>query len=117
MTHILEARNISKSFPGVVALDEVSLAVRGGGVHAVVGENGAGKSTLMKILSGVDRADTGHILLDGKVVEFASPRAAESAGVVIIHQEINLVPALSVAENIFLGREPSRLGFVDRRKL
>jgi ribose transport system ATP-binding protein len=117
MTHILEARNISKSFPGVVALDEVSLSVRSGAVHAVVGENGAGKSTLMKILSGVDRADAGQILLDGKVVEFASPRAAESAGVVIIHQEINLVPALSVAENIFLGREPSRFGFVDWRKL
>jgi ribose transport system ATP-binding protein len=117
MTHILEARNISKSFPGVVALDQVSLGVRGGGVHAVVGENGAGKSTLMKILSGVYRADAGRILLDGREVEFDSPRAAERAGVVIIHQELNLVPALSVAENIFLGREPTRFGFVDRRKM
>jgi ribose transport system ATP-binding protein len=117
MTHILEARNISKSFPGVVALDEVSLGVWGGSVHAVVGENGAGKSTLMKILSGVYRADAGRILLDGKAVEFTSPLVAERAGVVIIHQELNLVPALSVAENIFLGREPSRFGFVDRRRM
>jgi ribose transport system ATP-binding protein len=115
MTYILEAHNISKSFPGVVALDGVSFGVHGGSVHAVVGENGAGKSTLMKILSGVYRADAGRILLDGKAVEFASPRAAERAGVVIIHQELNLVPALSVAENIFLGREPSRLGFVEGR--
>jgi ribose transport system ATP-binding protein len=117
MIHILEARNISKSFPGVVALDEVSLGVWGGSVHAVVGENGAGKSTLMKILSGVYRADGGRILLDGKAVEFTSPRVAERAGVVIIHQELNLVPALSVAENIYLGREPSRFGFVDRRRM
>ena len=117
MTYLLEARNVGKSFPSVVALDGVSLGVRGGSVHAVVGENGAGKSTLMKILSGVYRADAGEILLDGKAVEFASPRAAERAGVVIIHQELNLVPALSIAENIFLGREPSRFGFVDRRRM
>jgi ribose transport system ATP-binding protein len=117
MTHILEARKISKSFPGVVALNEVNLAVCGGSVHAVVGENGAGKSTLMKILSGVYRADSGRIMLDGREVEFTSPRAAERAGIVIIHQELNLVPALSIAENIFLGREPARFGFVDRRKM
>jgi ribose transport system ATP-binding protein len=117
MSFILEARNIGKSFPGVKALDGVSLGARGGSVHAVVGENGAGKSTLMKILSGVYRADAGEILLDGRAVEFASPRAAERAGVAIIHQELNLAPALSVAENIFLGREPARFGFVDRRKM
>jgi ribose transport system ATP-binding protein len=117
MSFILEARNIGKSFPGVKALDGVSLGARGGSVHAVVGENGAGKSTLMKILSGVYRADAGEILLDGKAVEFASPRAAERAGVAIIHQELNLAPALSVAENVFLGREPARFGFVDRRKM
>lgn len=114
MTSILEARGIGKSFAGVVALDGVNLAVRGGAVHAVVGENGAGKSTLMKILSGVYRPDAGEILLDGKRVAFDNPRAAESAGVAIIHQELNLVPALTVAENIFLGREPARLGFVDQ---
>jgi ribose transport system ATP-binding protein len=117
MSFILEAHNIGKSFPGVKALDGVSLGARGGSVHAVVGENGAGKSTLMKILSGVYRPDAGEILLDGKTVEFASPRAAEKAGVAIIHQELNLAPALSVAENIFLGREPARFGFVDRRKM
>jgi ribose transport system ATP-binding protein len=117
MSSILEARNIGKSFPGVKALDGVSLGARGGSVHAVVGENGAGKSTLMKILSGVYRADAGEILLDGKTVEFASPRAATEAGVAIIHQELNLAPALSVAENIFLGRVPARFGFVDRRKM
>src|SRR5262245_42758090 len=117
MSFILEARDIGKSFPGVKALDGVSLGARGGSVHAVVGENGAGKSTLMKILSGVYRADAGEILLDGKTVEFDSPRAATAAGVAIIHQELNLAPALSVAENIFLGREPSRFGFVDQRKM
>jgi ribose transport system ATP-binding protein len=117
MSFVLDARNIGKSFPGVKALDGVSLVARGGSVHAVVGENGAGKSTLMKILSGVYSADAGEILLDGKTVEFASPRAAERAGVAIIHQELNLAPALSVAENVFLGREPTRFGFVDRRKM
>src|SRR5262245_12509166 len=117
MSFILEARNIGKSFPGVKALEGVSLGARGGSVHAVVGETGAGKSTLMKILSGVYRADAGEILLDGKTVEFASPRAAAEAGVAIIHQELNLAPALSVAENVFLGREPARFGFVARRKM
>jgi len=117
MSFILEARDIGKSFPGVRALDGVSLGVRAGAVHAVVGENGAGKSTLMKILSGVYQPDEGELRLDGKPVVFDCPRAAEAAGVAIIHQELNLVPALSVAENIFLGREPTRFGFVDRKRL
>lgn len=118
MSIILETQNISKSFPGVKALDDVSLKVRTGSVHAVVGENGAGKSTLMKILSGIYRADAGNILLNNKAVEFASTRAAEAAGIVLIHQELNLVPALSVAENIFLGCEPARFGFVvNQRKM
>jgi ribose transport system ATP-binding protein len=117
MSYVLEARAIGKQFAGVQALDGVSFGLRQGAVHAVVGENGAGKSTLMKILSGVYRADEGEILLGGKVVKFADPRAAEAAGIAIIHQELNLVSALSVAENIFLGREPTRFGFVDRRKL
>lgn len=114
MTYLLEARGIGKRFAGVVALDGVSFGVRGGAVHAVVGENGAGKSTLMKILSGVYQADAGEILLDGAPKKFADPKTAEAAGVAIIHQELNLVSALSVAENIFLGREPTRLGFVNR---
>ena len=117
MTCIVEARGIGKRFAGVVALDEVSLCVRAGLVHAVVGENGAGKSTLMKIMSGVYQPDSGEILLDGARTAFANPRAAEQAGVAIIHQELNLVPALSVAENIFLGREPARLGFVNRGQM
>ncbi|MGE0131656.1 MAG: sugar ABC transporter ATP-binding protein [Blastocatellales bacterium] len=117
MSLILEARNIGKSFPGVMALDGVSLGVRGGSTHAVVGENGAGKSTLMKILSGVYQPDAGELRLDGKPVVFDSPRAAEAAGVAIIHQELNLVPALTVAENIFLGREATRFGFVDRGRM
>ena len=117
MSYVLEARGIGKHFVGVQALDGVSFGLRPGTVHAVVGENGAGKSTLMKILSGVYRADAGRILLDGEVVKFADPREAERAGIAIIYQELNLVPALSVAENIFLGREPTRFGFVDRRKL
>ena len=117
MSFILEARNIGKSFPGVKALDGVNLGMRGGAVHAVVGENGAGKSTLMKILSGVYQPDDGELWLDGGPVVFDAPRAAEAAGVAIIHQELNLVPALSVAENISLGREATRFGFVDRRRL
>jgi len=117
MSYVLEGREIGKHFAGVQALDGVSFGVRPGAVHAVVGENGAGKSTLMKILSGVYRADAGRILLDGEVIEFADTRAAEAAGIAIIYQELNLVPALSVAENVFLGREPTRFGIVDRRKL
>lgn len=117
MNFVLEARDIGKHFAGVQALDGVSFGLRRGAVHAVVGENGAGKSTLMKILSGVYRADAGEILLDGQAVKFASPSAAEAAGIAIIHQELNLVPALSVAENVFLGREPARFGFVNRRKM
>lgn len=117
MSYILEARHISKSFPGVKALDDVSFAVRPGSVHAVVGENGAGKSTLMKILSGVYVPDEGEVLVQDKTTAFTAPQDAERAGIAIIHQELNLVPALSVAENIFLGREATRFGFVDRRKL
>lgn len=117
MSYVLEAREIGKHFAGVQALDGISFGLSPGAVHAVVGENGAGKSTLMKILSGVYRADAGCILLDGEVVKFADPRAAEAAGIAIIYQELNLVPALSVAENVFLGREPTRFGVVDRRKL
>ena len=117
MSYVLEARDIGKSFPGVVALDGVSLAVSPGAVHAVVGENGAGKSTLMKILSGVYQPDAGEVLVDGKPVKFENPREAERAGIAIIYQELNLIPALSVAENVFLGRETTRFCFVNRRKL
>ncbi|MDZ7271890.1 MAG: sugar ABC transporter ATP-binding protein [candidate division KSB1 bacterium] len=115
---LLAAVNISKSFPGVRALKDVSLAVNAGEVHAVVGENGAGKSTLMKILSGALMPDSGTILLDGKAVFFHNPRQAQEAGIGIIYQELTLVPELSVAENIFLGQEPVyRLGLIDQRRM
>ncbi len=98
-------RGIGKTFPGVRALGDVDFDVRRGEVHALVGENGAGKSTLMKILAGAYVADEGEIRLDGNPVRFAGPQAALTAGIVTIYQELNLVPALSVAENIFLGDE------------
>ncbi len=103
---LLEMRGIGKSFPGVRALNAVDFAVQAGEVHALVGENGAGKSTLMKILAGAYSADSGDIRLAGKSVRFADPDDALAAGVVTIYQELNLIPALSVGENIFLGDEP-----------
>jgi len=102
-------RGITKRYPGVVALDGVDLAVDRGEVHILLGENGAGKSTLMKILAGAVSSDAGTIVLDGHEGSIDSPRAAQAAGVSIIYQEFNLVPHLSVAENIFLGREPRGL--------
>jgi ribose transport system ATP-binding protein len=103
---ILQMKGIAKRYPGVVALDGVDLEVRRGEVHILLGENGAGKSTLMKILAGAVQRDAGTIALDGRECELATPRAAQTAGVSIIYQEFNLVPHLTVAENIFLGREP-----------
>ncbi|MCC7023695.1 MAG: sugar ABC transporter ATP-binding protein [Thermomicrobiales bacterium] len=114
---ILVMEGIEKRFPGSVALDGASLRVMPGEVHAIVGQNGAGKSTLMKILNGVYRRDAGTILLDGKAVDFHGPLEAQNAGVSTIYQEINLVPYRTVAENIFMGREPTRWGFLDRRRM
>ena len=110
-------QGIAKSFLGVVALDEAALTVMPGEVHAVIGQNGAGKSTLMKILNGVYRRDAGSVLLQGKPVDFHSPQDAQSAGVSTIYQEINLVPYRSVAENIFMGREPTRWGLLDTARM
>jgi len=101
---------IRKAFPGVVALDGVELVVQPGEVHVLLGENGAGKSTLMKILSGSVPRDEGEIEVCGRRVDLATPRAARNAGIAIIHQELALVPQMTVAENIFLGRAPSRFG-------
>ncbi|UCH34251.1 MAG: sugar ABC transporter ATP-binding protein, partial [Armatimonadota bacterium] len=105
-TPVLVMEQITKDFPGVRALDSVTLDVRGGEVHALVGENGAGKSTLVKILAGALLGDAGEIRVNGRPVDIISPHAAQQLGVAMIYQEFNLVPHLSVAENIFLGREP-----------
>src|SRR4030066_1410861 len=113
----VEVQHISKRFPGVVALDDVSLQFFPGEIHAVVGENGAGKSTLMKILSGAYTPDSGTIYLSGEKVSFSHPKEAQMKGVSIIYQEFNLLPERTVAHNIFLGREPSTLGTLDTRKL
>ncbi len=114
---ILEIRNISKSFPGVKALDDVSFDVYRGEVHALAGENGAGKSTLMKILNGNYKRDTGTICIDGKEVNVQTPNQAKAEGISIIFQELNLIPSISIAENIFLGRLPCKGGVVDRKTL
>ncbi|WP_176060806.1 sugar ABC transporter ATP-binding protein [Paraburkholderia sp. BCC1876] len=119
MIPLISVKKLSKSFPGVRALHEVQLELMTGEVHALMGENGAGKSTLMKILAGVYTRDTGEILVDGQPVDFQSPRDAQAVGVGIIHQELQLMNHLSVAQNIFIGREPrGRLGvFLDEDKL
>jgi ribose transport system ATP-binding protein len=103
---ILEVREVTKRFPGVVALDSVSFQLRAGEVHALVGENGAGKSTLIKVITGVHQPDGGKVLFDGQEVSFANPREAQEAGISTIYQETNLIPLRSVAQNVFLGREP-----------
>ena len=112
---ILEMRNITKEFPGVKALSDVSMVVKRGEIHAICGENGAGKSTLMKVLSGVwpTGSYTGEMFFDGKPVQFSNIRDSEHAGIVIIHQELALIPELSIAENIFLGNEQAQRGVID----
>src|SRR3712207_5323562 len=113
-TPLLEMREITKSFPGVRALDGVSFDLHGGELHALVGENGAGKSTLMKVLAGVYPFGTygGEVVIDGQVRQFHSVRDSENAGVAVIYQELSLIKELSIGENIFLGREPRRLGVI-----
>lgn len=112
---ILEMRNIVKEFPGVRALDNVTMTVRTGDIHSICGENGAGKSTLMKVLSGVHPHGTyqGEILYHGSLVEFSNIKASEEAGIVIIHQELALIPELSVTENVFMGSEIVKKGLID----
>jgi L-arabinose transport system ATP-binding protein len=113
----LEFRNLTKSFPGVRALRDVSFGVEAGSVHALCGENGAGKSTLLKILSGVQPADSGSIGLNGKEFHFGSPQQAIDEGVAVIYQELHLVPYMSVAENVFLGHPPSKGAWLNKTKL
>jgi len=113
---LLSIKGIQKYFPGVHALDDARLDLRIGEVHALVGENGAGKSTLMKVLTGIYKRDGGTILYKGKEVNFSSPKEAQTAGIGIIHQELNLMPHLTVAENIYIGREPTKGMFLDKKK-
>ncbi|MBF9066947.1 sugar ABC transporter ATP-binding protein [Streptacidiphilus fuscans] len=114
-TSVLEVAGVDKSFAGVRALHGVDFAVRPGEVHALIGENGAGKSTLIKVMTGVYRPDAGQVRLAGVEREFHNPLEAQAAGISTIYQEVNLVPMMSVARNLFLGREPRRLGLVDVR--
>ena len=115
--NVLVLKGVCKEFPGVKALADVDLTIRRGEVHALVGENGAGKSTLMKILSGAYKKDGGTILFNGREVEIGTPKAAERLGISIIHQELNLMGSLTVAENIFLGRQPRARGIVQWKKM
>ena len=122
MSHLLEMRNISKDYPGVKVLDDISFSAERGEVLALMGENGAGKSTLMKILMGITQADRGEIFLEGNKEQFQSPKAAMDKGIVMIHQELNVLLDMEVSENIFLGREikkkgiPARIDIEGQRK-
>ncbi|MEM8664717.1 MAG: ATP-binding cassette domain-containing protein, partial [Pseudomonadota bacterium] len=109
----LEITGATKAFPGVLALDDVALSLEEGSIHALLGENGAGKSTLIKIITGVHRPDKGRVVLDGEEVHFSSPREAMARGISAVHQERNLIPRFSVAENIMLERLPAHAGLVD----
>src|SRR5918992_496140 len=117
MPELLEMRGIAKSFVGVEVLHGVDLDLATGEIHAVVGENGAGKSTLMKVLAGVHHPDSGEVVIDGQPVHFSHPVQAQAAGVAIIYQEFNLLPDRTVAENVFVNREPTRRGLVDIRAM
>ncbi|MBR7182004.1 MAG: ATP-binding cassette domain-containing protein, partial [Clostridia bacterium] len=114
---LLEMREITKEFPGVRALDRVSLTVRAGSVHALMGENGAGKSTLMKCLFGIYAKDGGEIILEGRQVSFKSPQDALQNGVAMVHQELNQALKRNVMDNIWLGRYPTRFGLVSEREM
>ena len=112
---VVKMTAVSKAFPGVQALDGAEMELLPGEVHVLLGENGAGKSTLMKILCGQYPADTGSIELEGEEILPESPSHAQSLGIVMIHQELNLVDTLTVAQNVFLGSEPMRVGISQRR--
>ena len=108
--YLLEIKISGKEFPGVVALDDVSLYLKRGEIHALVGENGAGKSTLMKIISGIYSLDKGEILYDGKPFTARKPVEALEKGIAMVHQELDLIPEMTVEENVFAGREKKRRG-------
>ena len=113
----LKIRNVSKAFPNVQALDNVSLDIRPGEILAFIGENGAGKSTLLKIINGDYQADVGSMSIDDKTLNFSNPKDAHEAGVRVIYQEPEIIPGVDVAENIWVGELPKRFGFIDRRQL
>src|SRR2546430_11284093 len=117
VSHVLSVRDVTKRFAGTTVLDGVSVDLRAGEVHAIVGDNGAGKSTLMKILGGEYRPDSGTVLIDGRPVHLAHPRHALAHGIGVIHQELALLPERTVAENVLLGREPRRWYGVNRRAM
>ncbi len=114
---LLEVVDVAKTFPGVRALDQVSFTLRPGEVHALVGENGAGKSTLIKVLTGVYQPDGGELRYQDRPVQFGTPMDAQRAGISTIYQEVNLIPLMSVAHNLFLGREPRRFGLLDEGRM
>jgi len=117
-TPVLEVRGVTKTFPGVIANEDIDLTLREGEIHCPLGENGAGKSTLMKIVSGVYPADSGVFLLDGQEVNFQNPQEAYNAGIRIVHQELSLIPSLSLAENMYIHRfRRHSLRFVSRKDL
>jgi monosaccharide-transporting ATPase len=115
--NLLSMKSITKSFPGVIALEDVDFSLKKGEVHALVGENGAGKSTLIKVLTGVEHPDAGSIELEGKSLQVRSPQHSQELGISTVYQEVNLCTNISVAENIMLGREPHRFGSIDWRKM
>ena len=114
---LLRMQNIRKVFSGVVALDDVDFMLERGEVHSLVGENGAGKSTLIKVMTGAYNRDGGEMFYEGVPVNFRTPEEAQNAGVVAVYQEVNLLMFRSVAENMFLGREPRRMGLIDWKKM
>src|SRR5829696_1495935 len=115
---LLEVEGVRKAFPGVVALDNVQFRLKRGSVHALMGENGAGKSTLMKIIAGIYFPDEGEVRLRGQPIRLHSPLDALENGIAMIHQELNLMPFMTVAENIWIRREPKNaFGFIDHRTL
>ena len=111
--YLLVMEHIDKQFPGVVALKDVHFNLKSGEIHALLGENGAGKSTLIKVLTGVEHMDGGSVTLEGQSISIRTPLEAQKHGISTVYQEVNLCPDLTVAENIFVGREPRKLGMID----
>ena len=114
---LIDAAGIEKSYPGVKALKGVDFQMRRGEIHALMGENGAGKSTLIKILTGLEQPQAGTIVVDGRSVAFVGVADAEGCGISTVYQEVNLIPTLSVAENLLMGRQPTRFGFIRWREM